>query len=127
MAQLGEPQMTDVSVSGTTSARQGEADFGAATVLAVAREDVVLLTAHHLVNDRQAQPRAWFGTDIDGSLDAVEDPLELTKAHGVPTDSVVNFDHIHTIGREGVPPRVTTLSAGRMAEACRLLQAATGC
>ena len=53
--------------------------------------------------------------------------LELTKADGVPTDSVVNFDNIQTIARDTFRRRVTTLPAGRMAEACRVLQAATGC
>lgn len=53
--------------------------------------------------------------------------LALTKADGVPTDSVVNFDNIHTIPRETFRRRVAVLSAARMAEACRALQAATGC
>ena len=53
--------------------------------------------------------------------------LELTTGDGVPTDSVVNFDNIHTIPRETLRRRVTTLSPKRMAEACRVLQAATGC
>lgn len=54
--------------------------------------------------------------------------LDLTAAaDGVPTDCVVNFDNVHTISRANLRRRVTTLSAGRMAEACRTLQAATGC
>ena len=53
--------------------------------------------------------------------------LELTTADGVPTSSVVNFDNIHTIPRETFRRRVTALSSARMAEACRTLQAATGC
>lgn len=53
--------------------------------------------------------------------------LELTPADGVPTNSVVNFDNIHTIPRETFRRRVTALSPARMAEACRTLQAATGC
>lgn len=53
--------------------------------------------------------------------------LSLTRADGVPTDSVVNFDNIHTIPRETFRRRVTTLSPARMAEACRTLQAAAGC
>ena len=53
--------------------------------------------------------------------------LELTVADGVPTDSVVNFDNIHTIPRETFRHRVVTLSPARMADACRVLQAATGC
>jgi mRNA interferase MazF len=53
--------------------------------------------------------------------------LELTTADGIPTDSVVNFDNIHTIPRHVFRRRVTTLPAGRMAEACRVLQASTGC
>jgi len=53
--------------------------------------------------------------------------LELTTTDGVPTNSVVNFDNLHTIPRETFRRRVTTLSPGRMAEACRALQAATGC
>jgi mRNA interferase MazF len=53
--------------------------------------------------------------------------LSLTRADGVPTDSVVNFDNIHTIPRETLRRRVTALSPGRMADACRTLQAAMGC
>lgn len=54
--------------------------------------------------------------------------LELTpKADGVPSDCVVNFDNIHTIPRASFRRQVTALSPARMAEACRLLQAATGC
>jgi mRNA interferase MazF len=54
--------------------------------------------------------------------------LDLQKAHdGVPTDCVVNFDNLHTIPRATFRRKVTTLSPARMAEACRVLQAATGC
>lgn len=53
--------------------------------------------------------------------------LELTTADGVPTDSVVNFDNIHTIPRETFRRRVATLPSARLAEVCRTLQAATGC
>ena len=53
--------------------------------------------------------------------------LELTKGDGVPTESVVNFDNLHTIPRDTFRRKVTTLSPARMAEACRALQAATGC
>lgn len=53
--------------------------------------------------------------------------LELTRSDGVPTDSVVNFDNIHTIGRESFRRKVTSLSSARTADVCRTLQAATGC
>ena len=54
--------------------------------------------------------------------------LELTAVDdGVPSDCVVNFDNLHTISREMLRRRVTTLSAPRLAEACRVLAAATGC
>lgn len=54
--------------------------------------------------------------------------LPLTPARdGVPTECVVNFDNIHTIGRATFRRHVTTLSDGRMAEVCRTLTAATGC
>jgi mRNA interferase MazF len=53
--------------------------------------------------------------------------LDLTVADGVPTDSVVNFDNIHTISRTAFRRRVASLSPARMADACRTLQAATGC
>ena len=53
--------------------------------------------------------------------------LVLTRDDGVPTESVVNFDNIHTISRDLLRRRVTRLTRGRMAEACRTLQAATGC
>jgi mRNA interferase MazF len=53
--------------------------------------------------------------------------LQLTLADGVPTESVVNFDNLHTIPRQTFRRRVATLTPARMAEACRTLQAATGC
>jgi mRNA interferase MazF len=53
--------------------------------------------------------------------------LELTRADGVPTDSVVNFDNIHTIPRSTFRRKVARLSAARMVEACRTLHAASGC
>lgn len=54
--------------------------------------------------------------------------LDLTPdADGVPTDCVVNFDNLHTIARAYFRRHVTTLSPARMAQACRKLQAATGC
>lgn len=53
--------------------------------------------------------------------------LELTRADGVPTDSVVNFDNVHTIPRDRFRRRVAVLSPARMADVCRVLQAAMGC
>ena len=53
--------------------------------------------------------------------------LELREADGVPTDCVVNFDNLHTIPRATFRRQVTTLSASRLAESCRVLRAATGC
>ncbi len=54
--------------------------------------------------------------------------LDLTSSEDdVPSDCVVNFDNIHTLPRELLRRRVTTLSARRMAQACRVLAAATGC
>ena len=54
--------------------------------------------------------------------------LDLTaSADGLPSDCVVNFDNVHTLPRTVFRRRVTTLSAPRMAEVCRVLAAATGC
>ena len=54
--------------------------------------------------------------------------LELTPADdGVPSDCVANFDNLHTLPRESFRRRVTSLSDVRMHQACRVLQAATGC
>jgi mRNA interferase MazF len=54
--------------------------------------------------------------------------LELTaKDDLVPTDCVVNFDNVHTIPRASFRRQISVLSPARMAEACRVLQAATGC
>ncbi len=54
--------------------------------------------------------------------------LRLTpERDGVPTECVVNFDNVHTLPRERFRRRVVSLSPGRMAEACRVLQDATGC
>ncbi len=54
--------------------------------------------------------------------------LDLSaSADGVPSDCVVNFDNLHTLPRDTFRRRVATLSPARMAEACRVLAAATGC
>ena len=54
--------------------------------------------------------------------------LPLTVADdGVPTDSVVNFDTIHTLPRQAFRRRVVQLSPARIEEACLILRAATGC
>ncbi len=54
--------------------------------------------------------------------------LDLTaRDDGVPTDCVVNFDNVHTIPRSAFRRVVTSLSRPRMAEACRVLMAATAC
>jgi mRNA interferase MazF len=45
----------------------------------------------------------------------------------VPTDCVVNFDNVHTLARATFHRKITSLSATRMGEACRVLAAATGC
>jgi len=46
---------------------------------------------------------------------------------GVPSDCVANFDNIHTLPREAFRRRLAGLSPARLAEACRVLAAATGC
>ncbi len=54
--------------------------------------------------------------------------LDLTpEVDGVPTPCVVNFDNLHTVERALLRRRVTTLSAPRMAAACRVLNDALGC
>lgn len=54
--------------------------------------------------------------------------LDLSpSADGVPTDCVVNFDNIHTLPRAALRRRVTSLSARRLTEACRVLSNALGC
>ncbi len=53
--------------------------------------------------------------------------LELTPADGLPTNSIVNFDNIHTVPRELFRRRLATLPPRRMEEACRVLRASTGC
>lgn len=59
---------------------------------------------------------------------ALVSELDLTaNDDGVPTDCVVNFDNLHTIPRSSFRRHLATLSAVRIAEACRALQAATGC
>ncbi len=59
---------------------------------------------------------------------ALVSELDLTRADdGVPTDCVANFDNLHTLPRVSFRRKVVALSPARMAEACRVLQSATGC
>jgi len=54
--------------------------------------------------------------------------LDLAAARdSVPTDCVVNFDNLHTVPRTAFRRRIATLSAARMAQACRTLRDAHGC
>jgi mRNA interferase MazF len=54
--------------------------------------------------------------------------LELTPAvDGVPSACVANFDNIHTLPRDAFRRQVAALSAVRMRDVCRALQAALGC
>ena len=53
-------------------------------------------------------------------------PLSAT-GDGVPSDCVVSFDKIHTLPRDVFRRRITTLSPGRMEQACHVLATATGC
>jgi mRNA interferase MazF len=54
--------------------------------------------------------------------------MELTAADdGLPDDCVANFDNVHTLPRSVFRRRVGALSPARMAQACRVLIAATGC
>lgn len=54
--------------------------------------------------------------------------LELTpQDDGVPSACVVNFDNLHTLRKDVLRRQVTTLSAPRMHQACRVLATATGC
>ncbi|MHB1710654.1 MAG: type II toxin-antitoxin system PemK/MazF family toxin [Acidimicrobiales bacterium] len=54
--------------------------------------------------------------------------LDLSaEADGVPSDCVVNFDNVHTLPREVFRRKVISLSTVKLAEACRVLAAATGC
>lgn len=54
--------------------------------------------------------------------------LDLTAAEdGVPSDCVANFDNLHTLPRTLFRRHVATLSPRRLAQACAVLAAATGC
>ncbi len=54
--------------------------------------------------------------------------LPLTAADDdVPSDCVGNFDNLHTLPRVVFRRHIATLSQRRMAQACAVLAAATGC
>ena len=54
--------------------------------------------------------------------------LELSASRdGVPSNCIVNFDNLHTLGRSSFRRRVAQLSPPRLAAACRTLRDATGC
>lgn len=54
--------------------------------------------------------------------------LALTSAaDGLPSDSVVSFDNIHTIPRSSFRRRVAKLSPARIEQSCRCLRDALGC
>ncbi len=64
---------------------------------------------------------------LTGTRRGLVSKMVLTEADGVPTDSVVNFDNLHTIPRETFRRKVAMLPPARLADMCRTLHAATGC
>ncbi|MBA2348374.1 MAG: type II toxin-antitoxin system PemK/MazF family toxin [Solirubrobacterales bacterium] len=53
--------------------------------------------------------------------------LVLTREDdGVPSDCVVSFDNLHTLPRDSLRRRITTLSEPRMVLVCRALNDALG-
>lgn len=65
--------------------------------------------------------------ELTRTIRDIASELPLTAADGVPLDSVVNFDNINTLPRHALRRKVAQLSPARMAEACQVLKAATGC
>ena len=49
------------------------------------------------------------------------------EADGVPTDSVISFDNLHTLPREAFRRKIVKLGPARLAETCRALRDATDC
>lgn len=65
--------------------------------------------------------------ELTRTIRGIASELPLTVEDGVPVESVVSFDNIHTIRRQAFRRKVAQLSPARMAEACQTLKAATGC
>jgi mRNA interferase MazF len=57
----------------------------------------------------------------------VSELVLTTHEDGVPSDCVVNFDHLHTLPRSTFRRQVTQLSSRRMTQVCRKLRDAMGC
>lgn len=53
--------------------------------------------------------------------------LPLGPADGLPEPCVASFDNLHTIRRDKLRQRITTLSAAKQHELCGVLGAALGC
>jgi mRNA interferase MazF len=85
----------------------------------------VLVMTRDPVADRIGAPVVAALTRTSRGL-VSEMPL-TPEVDGVPSDCVVNFDNLHALPRESFRRRITTLSPSRLAEACRVLAAATGC
>lgn len=53
--------------------------------------------------------------------------VELGPEDGMPRACVLNADHTDTIAKGFLGERITTLSAEKLGELCRALDAASGC
>ena len=65
--------------------------------------------------------------DVDSTGAGIRVSHLTASDDGLPSDCVVNFDNIHTLARAHFRRRITSLSPPRLAQACRVLSAATGC
>lgn len=53
--------------------------------------------------------------------------LPLGPEDGMPAACVATFDNLHTLRRGAFRTPITRLSAGKMADACRVMARALGC
>lgn len=53
---------------------------------------------------------------ITSSIRGIPSQVLLTRADGMPHDSVVSLDHINTVAKAKIGPLITTLGARRMKE-----------
>lgn len=88
------------------------------------RRAVLVLTRPEVIGVRELVTVAEITTTVRGL--AVEVPVDASEV-GLPSESVVNCDGLHTVRRASLGERVGELGEGTMGSVCRAVSYALGC
>jgi len=87
------------------------------------RRPVCVLTRDEAIPNLQNVVVALVTRTIRG----IETEVQLDAGDGMPRECAISLDNLRTVPKALLVEPITELGAGKMAEVCQALEAATGC